>query len=94
MDHTAVITNNPDRFGQPFHVQCSCNTAGDFPSVQAASDWVIFKHFSRLGATDTSSLQSGVPSDLPLHAAPTPAKAPAPPLPEPQAGTETLGDAR
>jgi hypothetical protein len=93
MDHSAVITSNPDGFGQPFHVQCSCNTAGDFASVQAASDWLIFKHFSRLGEVDTFSLTSGVPSDLPLHAAPTPAMAPATPLPEPHAGTETLGDA-
>jgi hypothetical protein len=62
MDHSAVITTNPSGFGQPVHAQCSCNTAGDFPTVQAASDWMIFQHFSRLGVTDTYSLTSG---DLP-----------------------------
>jgi hypothetical protein len=95
MDHSAVITSNPDGFGQPVHVQCSCNTAGDFSTVQAASDWVIFRHFSRLGVTDTFSLQSGVPTDLPLHSAPTTSE-PAPASP-PETGAEvkneTFGDA-
>ena len=94
MDHSAKITKNVDGFGQPVHVQCSCNTAGDFKDVQTASDWIIFQHFSRLGSTDTYSLESGMPSDLPLHSAPTPtsASAPASPL-ESEAGVEneTLG---
>ncbi len=63
MDHSAVITNNVDGFAQPIHVQCSCGTAGDFATVQAASDWMIFRHFNRLGVIDTYSLTSGLPSD-------------------------------
>jgi hypothetical protein len=96
MDHSAVVTTNPSGFGQPVHVQCSCNTAGDFPNVQVASDWIIFQHFSKLGDTDTYSLSSGDPSDLPLHSAPTKTSASAldsPPESEAGVEKETLGAA-
>lgn len=91
MDHSTVITNNPDGFGQPIHVQCACGTAGDFSTVEEASAWINVKHFPRLGATETFSL-----ADSSVHSAPspTPASTLASP-PEPEAGVEkeTLGAA-
>jgi hypothetical protein len=90
MDHSAAITTNVDGFAQPVHVQCSCGTAGDFPTVQAASDWMIFRHFNRLGVVDTYSLASGLPSDSPL---PPTTSEPAPASP-PETGAEVEEEAQ
>lgn len=90
MDHSAVISQNPDGFGRPFHVQCSCNTAGDFNSQQEASDWITYQHFSRLGPTETFSLTPNVPADL---SAPTTESAPASETSGAGPVQETVGDA-
>jgi hypothetical protein len=91
MDHSAVITNNPDGFAHPFHVQCSCGTAGDFDTEQQASDWMNFRHFPYIGPTETFTLTPNVPSDLPHP--PTPDSAPSTSEPESGVASETVGDA-
>lgn len=90
MDHSAVISQNPDGFVRSVHVQCSCGTAGDFDSQQQASDWINFKHFPNLGPSETFSLTPSVPSDLP---APTTESAPAGETSGAGPVSETVGDA-
>jgi hypothetical protein len=41
--------------GKPYHLQCTCGTAGDF-KVEAEARAYLNKHFSRIGPTETSEL--------------------------------------
>jgi hypothetical protein len=72
MHHKSVLTIG-QAIGRPYHLQCACGTAGDFPKEEAA---VAFfnRHVSRIGKSETSELS------VPGAAQPKP-KPPAPPAP-------------
>ena len=54
MHHKATLTIGT-AVGRPYHIQCSCNSAGDFAKEHMAVDW-FNRHTSRLGPTETSEL--------------------------------------
>jgi hypothetical protein len=41
--------------GRPYHIQCACGSAGDFPKEEAAVAW-FNQHTSRIGVTETKEL--------------------------------------
>lgn len=41
--------------GKPYHIQCSCGSAGDFPKEVKARSW-FSAHTARLGVTETWEL--------------------------------------
>jgi hypothetical protein len=53
--------------GKPYHAQCSCGTAGDFP-LEATAVGFLKAHFQKLGGIAETSLTIGEP------------KKPAPPI--------------
>ncbi len=54
MHHKAVLTVG--KFPKkPYHIECACHSAGDFPKEELAVQW--FKvHTSRIGKSETSEL--------------------------------------
>lgn len=85
MIHIARITQTDGV--KPFHVQCTCPTAGDFATENDAIAWAEM-HGRRRSGIETFTLLN-----LVEHSAPEPEPEPEPerePEPEP---TENLGDA-
>ena len=79
MHHKSVLTVG-FAIGRPYHLQCACGTAGDFPKEDQA---VAFfqRHISRIGTTETSELSvpgaaKAKPSVPPAPLAPAPPAAP------------------
>lgn len=93
MHHIARQKTGPSDIN-PFRLQCSCGTGGDFPSAEQLQAFVQM-HFSRLGGIDDGEFLVGdAPSTYmqapPLHGV----RAVAPePVPEPEPPQETVGDA-
>ena len=69
-----LATTSEGRFERnPFHIQCSCGTAGDFASEADARNWMEHKHFSKLSgiaygefsSAPTPSASASLPSGKP-----------------------------
>lgn len=76
MHHKATLTVG--KFPKkPYHIECACHSAGDFPKEELAVQW--FKvHTSRIGKSETSELSvpgAAQPKQNP-PAPPPPPKAP------------------
>lgn len=80
MHHKGVLTVG-FAIGRPYHLQCACGSAGDFPKEEQAVAW-FNAHTSRIGKTETSELF--VPG-----AQQKPAPPPAPPAPKTEVKEES-----
>ena len=54
MHHKGILTVG-FAIGRPYHIQCACGSAGDFPKEEAAVAW-FNAHTSRIGVTETKEL--------------------------------------
>lgn len=52
MHHQATLTEESTAAGRPWHVQCSCGTAGDFRDKESANGYMA-AHFARLSGVHT-----------------------------------------
>jgi hypothetical protein len=62
MVHQAHVFAKPDGGQNPWHVECSCGTAGDFPNEAYARSWMQ-AHFNRLSGIDTVAKESIIAGD-------------------------------
>lgn len=89
MLHSAHVWEKPDSGQNPWHVECSCGTAGDFTDEAAARAWIEGRHFGRLSGFFSTEIIAGNPNikaPKKEEPAPTPAATdgpPAPPAPPP-----------
>jgi hypothetical protein len=83
MLHSAHVWEKPDNEQNPWHIECSCGTAGDFPNEEAARAWMEGRHFGRLTGYFTTELIAGDPSKPQPKTDSTTAGPPAPPPPPP-----------
>jgi hypothetical protein len=67
MHHKATLKIR-ENFIRPYHVECSCGTAGDFATELEAKTWMEHVHFRRLSGISTSEF---APTDIPASAAET-----------------------
>lgn len=80
MHHKAILTVGTAT-GKPYHIQCACGSAGDFPKEEGAVNFFTM-HKSRLGPTETAELV--VPGAAKKAATP-PTKPAPPPAPKVEA---------
>jgi len=67
LHHTITVSS---RLGvRPFHVQCSCGTAGDFTDKQSANSYASF-HAGRLGGINTVEVVDKCGAPAPTGAQP------------------------
>lgn len=72
MEHLAKLSVRPDNI-RPFHIECSCSTAGDFDSEEEARGWIQNRHFANLTGVFETQLMSFVPDpDAVVEEAPLP----------------------
>jgi hypothetical protein len=64
MLHKAYLWQKPaDQWKDPWHVECSCGPAGDFPSELQATAW-IEAHFGKQTGVFTTELIKGDPKKI------------------------------
>jgi hypothetical protein len=71
MLHKAVLSFRDGQI-RPYHVQCTCSTAGDFATASEAQAWIEEVHFRRRSGIETTEFVSLITPTPPTDGADAP----------------------